>query len=338
MRCTSRAGAYIYGAAGNNSCPGGFARIETEAKCRAAATAAGKPVGSPFINSDSIYSRGCYLDTWCSNRDADGCIWYSSSVFFNPHPNPVGASDPFRKLLCAAVELSGETGLVFTGTYQCEEQRETAARISVTMWPSAARVEFVPAPARSPLIATCLLCVGYHGYAVCRVGSCAGEYTLSGVWVSETQTWALSPGVWLTNPCGYSMGWFRGTIDVVAGLRRFAGRIDGPAGATRCSTFTLMESTGTAPCSCTSSGTLILGILGVPTVPNSLARTILSARYHTLWNCTVPHSAPVVVWRRPPLRLWCQMPPTRMFTTDYAGPPNQLWALCGRPSGTPRVL
>jgi hypothetical protein len=155
MRRTSCAGAYMYGAAGNNSCPGGFVGIETEAACRTAATAAGKPVGSPFIKTDSIYPRGCYLYTWCSDSDEDGCISYSSSVYFNPHPNPVGASDPFRKLLCA--ELSGETGLVFTGAYQCQEQRATAARINVTAWPSAARVEFVPAPARSPLIATCLL-------------------------------------------------------------------------------------------------------------------------------------------------------------------------------------
>jgi hypothetical protein len=157
MRRASWAGAYIYGAAGNNSCPGGFVRIETEAACRTAATAAGMPVGSPFVKTDSIYPRGCYLYTVCSDSDENGCKSYSYSVYFNPHPNPVGASDPFRKLLCA--ELSGETGLVFTGAYLCDEQRATAARISVTAWPSAARVEFIPAPARSPLIATYLLSV-----------------------------------------------------------------------------------------------------------------------------------------------------------------------------------
>jgi hypothetical protein len=123
---------------------------------------------------------------------------------------------------------------------------------------------------------------------VCRAGSCAGEYTLTGVWVSETQTWALSPRVWLTNPCNYTMLGFSGTIDVVAGLRRFSGRVVGGFGVL-CSTFSLMESTGTSPSSCASSETLILGI---PTVSNSLARTILSGTYHTLWYCMVTHSAP----------------------------------------------
>ncbi len=158
MRRTSCAGAYIYGAAGNNYCPGGSVRIETEAACRTAATAAGKPVGSPFMKTDSIYPRGCYLFKWCApgEWDIDRCNSYLYSVYLNPHPNPDGAGDPFRQLLCATAELSGETGLVFTGTYQCGWQR-TAARINVTAWPSAARLEFVPAPARSPLIATCLL-------------------------------------------------------------------------------------------------------------------------------------------------------------------------------------
>ncbi len=150
------------------------------------------------------------------------------------------------------------------------------------------------------------------------MGSCAGEYSLTGVWVSETQRWTLSPRVWLTNPCNYAMLGFSGTIDVVAGLRRFSGRVVGGFGVL-CSTFTLMESTGTAPSSCASSGTLILG---VPTVPYSLARSILSG---TVWYLTVP------LWSSgadlPLLRCWCQMPPTRMFTTDIAGPPNQLWAL-----------
>jgi hypothetical protein len=127
-----------------------------------AATAAGMPVGSPFIKADSIYPRGCYLYTVCSYSE-DGCNSYSSSVYFNPHPDPVGAGDAFRKLLCA--ELSGETGLVFTGTYLCGWQR-TAARINVTAWPSAARVEFVPAPARS---FDCEMFVVCHIARVCRV-------------------------------------------------------------------------------------------------------------------------------------------------------------------------
>jgi hypothetical protein len=150
---------------------------------------------------------------------------------------------------------------------------------------------------------------------VCRVCSCAGEYSLTGVWVSETQTWALSPGVWLTNPCGYGMVGFNGTIDVVAGLRRFSGRVREFGAFSFCSNFTLMESTGTAPSSCTSSRTLILGI---PTVPNSLARTILSG---TAWYPAVPlwSSGADILLRR-----WCRMPPTRMFTTDFAGPPKPI--------------
>ncbi len=102
---------------------------------------------------------------------------------------------------------------------------------------------------------------------VCRVGSCAGEYSLTGVWVSETQRWTLSPAAWLTNPCGYVMVGFSGTIDVVAGLRRFSGRVVGGSG--ECSTFTVMESTGTAPSSCTSSSGYSDSI-------------ILSGMYHTL--------------------------------------------------------
>ncbi len=44
--------------------------------------------------------------------------------------------------------------------------------------------------------------------------------------------------MWLTNPCGYSMVGFSGTIDVVGGLRRFSGSLTGGSG---CTTFDLME-------------------------------------------------------------------------------------------------
>jgi hypothetical protein len=72
----------------------------------------------------------------------------------------------------------------------------------------------------------------------CRMGSCAGEYTLTGVWMSETQTWTLSPGAWLTKACfNFGMRGFNGTIDVVAGLRRFSGSMRGSG----CTTFGLME-------------------------------------------------------------------------------------------------
>jgi hypothetical protein len=107
--------------------------------------------------------------------------------------------------------------------------------------------------ARCLLFATWSLC---DVVAACRVRSCAGEYTLTGVWMNKTQTWALSPGTWLTNPCNYVMVGFSGTIDVVAGLLRFSGSL---AGAPGCTTFVLMAliPTGAPVLSpfCTSSGT-----------------------------------------------------------------------------------
>ncbi len=51
------------GATGSNECPAGSARIETEAACRAAAAAAGKTAGSPFVQTSSPYQKGCvYFD------------------------------------------------------------------------------------------------------------------------------------------------------------------------------------------------------------------------------------------------------------------------------------
>ena len=86
------------------------------------------------------------------------------------------------------------------------------------------------------VLAVCLPAI-CHVSVMCRVGSCAGEYTLTGVWMSETQTWTLTPGAWLTNPCNYFMIGFSGTIDVVAGLRRFSGSVT----FSGCTTFSLME-------------------------------------------------------------------------------------------------
>jgi hypothetical protein len=63
-------------------------RIETEAACRAAVTAAGKYVGSLFVYPDSYYPRGCYYITSSNNAN------------FNTHA--VGAGDSGRQLLCAA--------------------------------------------------------------------------------------------------------------------------------------------------------------------------------------------------------------------------------------------
>ena len=84
----SCAGAYVSGAAGSNECPAGSVRIETEAACRAAVTAAGKYVGSLFVYPDSYYPRGCYYITSSNNAN------------FNTHA--VGAGDSGRQLLCAA--------------------------------------------------------------------------------------------------------------------------------------------------------------------------------------------------------------------------------------------
>ena len=78
------------GAAGSNECPAGSVRIEAEAACRAAATAAGKtPSTFGFVATSSTYPRGCYYDTSFNYAQ------------FNPHA--VGAGNPSYQLLCAAV-------------------------------------------------------------------------------------------------------------------------------------------------------------------------------------------------------------------------------------------
>ncbi len=82
----SCAGAYVSGAAGSNTCPEGSVRIETEAACRTAATAAGKMLN--FVGTYSDSPRGCYY--WTSNNVAN----------FNTHA--VGAGAPDARLLCAA--------------------------------------------------------------------------------------------------------------------------------------------------------------------------------------------------------------------------------------------
>jgi hypothetical protein len=86
----SCAGAYVSGAAGSNACPAGSVRIETEAACRTAAAAAGKPAGSssfPFVRTDSNRPRGCYYS--------------SNNAYFNTHA--VGAGWSGFQLLCAAL-------------------------------------------------------------------------------------------------------------------------------------------------------------------------------------------------------------------------------------------
>ncbi len=82
------------GAGGSNECPPGSLRIETEAACRTAAAAAGKPVaevfGNKFVVSYDWLPRGCYFVN--SNNHA----------YFNTHPVG-GAGQPNFRLLCAAV-------------------------------------------------------------------------------------------------------------------------------------------------------------------------------------------------------------------------------------------
>ncbi len=93
----SCAGAYVSGAAGSNECPAGSVRIEAEAACLAAATAAGKtPSLFGFVETSSTYPRGCYYDTTFNFAQ------------FNPHA--VGAGESYSHLLCAAV--TGPTGTV----------------------------------------------------------------------------------------------------------------------------------------------------------------------------------------------------------------------------------
>jgi hypothetical protein len=88
----SCAGAYVSGAAGSNACPAGSVRIETQAACRTAATAAGKTVSSFFVVTDPYVPRGCYYASSSASV-------YDNYAYFNPHP--VGYGDFFYRLLCA---------------------------------------------------------------------------------------------------------------------------------------------------------------------------------------------------------------------------------------------
>ncbi len=79
------------GAAGSNACPAGSVRIEAEAACRTAVTAAGKTVGSPFVETRSDFPRGCYY----TGRN---------NAYFNTHAVGAGFS---ALLLCAALDTTG---------------------------------------------------------------------------------------------------------------------------------------------------------------------------------------------------------------------------------------
>jgi hypothetical protein len=85
----SCAGAYVFGAAGSNTCPAGSVRIEAEAACRTAAAAAGKTVLPSFLQNDPEYPKGCYTTS-------------SNAAYFNTAA--VGARCVLTQwLLCAAV-------------------------------------------------------------------------------------------------------------------------------------------------------------------------------------------------------------------------------------------
>jgi hypothetical protein len=105
------AGAYVSGAAGSNACPAGSVRIETEAACRTAAAAAGKTVGSPFVETLSTYPRGCYYITG------------TNEAFFNAHAVGAGYS---LQLLCAA--LVATTGAPHVARRRCARAFVPAVR------------------------------------------------------------------------------------------------------------------------------------------------------------------------------------------------------------------
>jgi hypothetical protein len=83
---------YVSAAAGSNECPASSVRIETEAACRTAVTAAGKTFTA--VGTSSAVPRGCYYFT--ANNNA----------WFNTHA--VGAGVSGYQLMCSAV-TSGAT-------------------------------------------------------------------------------------------------------------------------------------------------------------------------------------------------------------------------------------
>jgi hypothetical protein len=98
----------VSGAAGSNECPAGSARIETQAACRTALTAAGKLVGSPFVETDPAYPRGCY---YVSTNEA----------YFNAHAVGAGYSN---YLLCAAATTGAPPPMrarVYSGARVCRQ-------------------------------------------------------------------------------------------------------------------------------------------------------------------------------------------------------------------------
>jgi hypothetical protein len=86
----SCAGAYMVGVAGNNTCPAGSVRIETEAACRTAAAALGKSVdSSSFVVTAPLAPPGCAFNP--SNNQAQ----------FNTISGS-GTGSSSRQVLCVA--------------------------------------------------------------------------------------------------------------------------------------------------------------------------------------------------------------------------------------------
>jgi hypothetical protein len=173
----SCAGAYVSGAAGSNECPAGSVRIETEAACRTAATAAGR-TESPyqaFVARYSIEPRGCYTVT--SN----------SFAFFNTHPS--GAGNIRCLLLCAAVTTGAP--------------RPALSRVCVRGYALACAAAFVAARvcdafARARLCAR--LCSLFAGYAA-RQQRWGGAVFARAVGVRVRRvgpeySWVLAGGMW----------------------------------------------------------------------------------------------------------------------------------------------
>ncbi len=153
-----RAGLHVLGLVSTNECPQFSTRITDVDVCRAAALMLGRTFGVSGTFAGA--PRGCYSLT------ATGAVWFNAHATGaaaadkqlvcytgTPAPTNVGDTNPPTRAPTFAPTLSP---IVFDGTYQCGSGAATAARITVTTWPSAARVEFVRATARSPLGVCCL--------------------------------------------------------------------------------------------------------------------------------------------------------------------------------------
>jgi hypothetical protein len=86
----------VFGTAGSNDCPAGSVRIIDETACRNAAVAAGKTAALGFVETNSIYPKGCYYDS------------ITDAAALNNHAT--GASNPRTLLLCCDGCTAAPTG------------------------------------------------------------------------------------------------------------------------------------------------------------------------------------------------------------------------------------